>query len=664
MQNIDFPSDFLDASKSDWEASALRALKGATLDALNTSVAGGLEIKPIYQGHMDSAPLQLREASRPWKIIQRSDHPDIPEANTQILEDLEGGADGIELVLPSSSRAFGAGLSVQRLNDLLKLLEGVEPDLINFRLECGYEGSAALALLVEACKQKGVSPERLTVDGVSDPLSLFARAGRVNNCFTRLELRAQDLFGYAHKNRIQGTLLRGDGRCYHDAGANSVQELGLALSSLLYYLRTFENGAVSPDYLTGSVSASLSASADQFGTIIKARAMRQLWARLLDVSDLPFQPLKIHMETSWRMMTQRDPWVNMLRTTVAAFAAGIGGADSVNVLPFTLPLGLPNAFARRIARNTQLILMEESNLAQVSDPAAGSGLIEERTEELAKAAWDYFQQIEKEGGILQALCSGVIHKDVHAARQHEDQLVATGRHPITGTSAFPNLGEADVEVLHVEVDDIGESASRRDLPDPTPDGQLIETIAQAFVDGAGLVDIQASRPQVGVNDCPPLELVRLATPFELLRDKADDHTETQGNPPKVFLATLGPVTQHTARATFASNFYATGGFINAGDKHFDSIDAMMACFRISEAKIACICSSDKVYEEQALDVLKGLKAVGALRVTIAGRPKDLLEELTENGLDAALCQGCDILAELKNCFEVIGVSLADEVEAI
>ncbi len=664
MQNIEFPKDFLEATHRDWEASALRALKGVTLDALSTPIAGGLEIKPLYQGYTDSAPLQLRECSHPWKIIQRSDDPIISGANVQMLEDLEGGADCIELVLPGSPRGLHGGLSVQRIDDMLRLLDGVKPDLIDFRLECGYEGSATLALLVETCKRLGIEPDQLTVHGVSDPLSVLINSGRVRDSFGRLELRTQDLAGYARSNGIKGSLLRGDGRCYHDAGANSVQELGLILSSLLYYMRALEKGSVPAEDLTKHVSACLSASADQFGTIIKARAMRQIWSRLLEAAQLPFQPLHLHMETSWRMMTERDPWVNMLRTTVATFAAGIGGADSVCVLPFTSPLGLPNAFARRIARNTQLILIEESNLAQVSDPAAGSGLVEERTEDLANAAWSYFQKIEKEGGVPGALASGVIHSDVMKARREEDRLVATGRHPLTGTSAFPSLEKLDVDVLKENADQIGEVTTRIELPEPSTDGQLIEAVAKALTKGVGLVDIQASRKQLGESNCKPLKLSRLATPFETLRNKAEAHQETQGDPAKVFLATLGPVAQHTARATFASNFYAAGGFVSSGGKQFNSLDDMISCFRISDARVVCLCSSDKVYKEQAVAALKQLKVAGAKRITLSGHPEDLLPELTENGLDGTIYQGCDMLAELKTCFEAAGVSLSDEVEAL
>ncbi|KZL20937.1 Methylmalonyl-CoA mutase small subunit [Pseudovibrio axinellae] len=658
MHNIDFPTDFLKATQNDWEVSALRALKGAALDALKTPVSDGLEIKPLYQGHPDSAPLQLRERSRPWKIIQRCDHPDIFKANAQMLEDLEGGADGLELVLPASPRVLDGGLNVNRVVDLLKLLEGVKPDLIDFRLECGYEGSATLALLVESCNRMGVRPDQLTVHGVSDPLSVLVSTGRVRDTFERLQLRTQDLVGYVRNNDIRGSLLRSDGRCYHEAGATTAQELGLTLSSLLFYMRTIESGGVPSENISNYVSACLSASADQFDTIIKARAMRQLWSRLLDAAQLPAQPLYLHMETSWRMMTKRDPWVNMLRTTVAAFAAGVGGADSVTVLPFTLPLGLPNAFARRIARNTQLILIEESNLAQVSDPAAGSGLVEERTEELANAAWSYFQKVEKEGGLPNALFSGLISSDITTARKDEERLVATGRHPMTGTSAFPNLDEKAVEVLQVNPNDIAEIATRLDLAEPSIQGHLIEAVASALRDGAGLVDIQASRTPLGSTECVPLKCSRLSAPFEKLRDQADAFSQSQGKPPKVFLATCGPVAHHTARAAFASNFYAAGGFISTGAVHFENLEDLIASFRVSEAKVACICSSDTIYDEQALEVLKELKDAGAVRVTVAGRPKDLLRTLSENGLDAPIYQGCDMLAELKKCFEVVGVSPA------
>lgn len=664
MQHVDFPNEFLDATQADWEAAALKALKGAGLDALVSKGGGDLPVKPLYLGAADSAPLQLREAGAPWKIIARADHPNIQAANAQILEDLEGGADGIELVLPSSSRAFGTGLSVQTLDDMIALLNNVQSNLITWRLECGYEGSAVLALLVEACKKQGVTPSQLTVDCVSDPFSVLARNGRIGDGFARLEQRGHDLCGYAHRQGLKGAQIRADGRYFHDTGADSVQELGLTLSSLIFFLRSLEVGGIPQEQLTRSVTAVLSATANQFETIIKARAMRLLWARLLEASQLPQVPLLLHMETSWRMMSKRDPWVNMLRTTVAAFAAGIGGADSVCVLPFTQVLGLPNSFARRMARNTQLILIEESQLAQVGDPGAGSGLIEERTQDLAAAAWAYFQRLEAQGGMYEAMQKGTIASDIHASGAAEAKLVATGRQPLTGTSAFPNLAEAEVDVDQAEITELGASARRVDLPAPTADGALIDHIAAALRDGAGLADIHTSRSREGTTKVAQLTMSRLAEPFEDLRDRADACQIATGSAPHVFLATLGSLADHTARATYATNFFATGGFQSTGNQLFDGLAAMVEAFRQSNAKIACLCGSDRIYGEQADAAIRDLKAAGAERIVIAGGPNELVLQLKQSGLNSVIARGANMLEELNACFDVLGFSAAHEVEAL
>ena len=199
-----------------------------------------------------------------------------------------------------------------------------------------------------------------------------------------------------------------------------------------------------------ALSFLLVADADEFLTVAKLRALRRLWARVEQACGLEPKPIRLHAETAWRMTTRRDPWVNMLRTTVAAFSAGIGGADGVTVLPFTAALGLPDAFARRIARNTQLILLDESNLARVADPAAGRGGFEALTDALCEKAWGLFQEIEREGGILESLKGDKLQARIAAVRAQREKAVATRKEPITGTSEFPNINEAEVAVLHAD----------------------------------------------------------------------------------------------------------------------------------------------------------------------------------------------------------------------
>ncbi len=245
---------------------------------------------------------------------------------------------------------------------------------------------------------------------------------------------------------FRGPFAVADGRVIHNAGGSEAQELAFALACAVTYLRAMEAGGMPLDAARRVIYFRLAADADQFLTIAKFRAVRKLWARVEQACGLSPVPAYVSAETAWRMMTRRDPSVNMLRATVAVFAAGVGGADAISVLPFTAALGLPNRLARRIARNTQLMLLEESNIAKVSDPTAGSGGIEDLTSQLCEAAWALFQEIEKAGGAAEALEQGAIQSKVSATRAEREKAVARRKDALTGTSEFPNIHE---EMVHV-----------------------------------------------------------------------------------------------------------------------------------------------------------------------------------------------------------------------
>lgn len=282
------------------------------------------------------------------------------------------------------------------------------------------------------------------------------------------------------------------------------------------------------------------------------------------------------------MLTQRDPDVNMLRATIAAFSAGLGGANSINVLPHTLALGLPDAFARRIARNTQLVLLEESNLDKVSDPAAGSGGIETLTKQLCEAAWAQFQDIEKAGGPFAALETNIIQTKVAAVRAARDVNIAKRKDVLTGASEFPNLHEKTSAVLDA-----------KPVTGLSPDEVVIRF--------------------------DPLAPIRLAAPFEALRDVSDQILNTSGKRPRVFLANLGTAADFTARATFAKSFFETGGIEAIDTEGFSDPAALATAFKSSGAALVCLCSSDKVYAARAEAVAKALHDAGA-KAYLSGRP--------------------------------------------
>jgi methylmalonyl-CoA mutase len=301
---------------------------------------------------------------------------------------------------------------------------------------------------------------------------------------------------------------------YHDAGASTAQELGLSMGTAVAYLRELTAFGLTVDQAAGQLEFRYAASADQFLTIAKLRAARRLWSRVAEACGIgpAGAAQRQHAVTSMVMMTERDPWVNMLRTTVACLGAGVGGADAITVLPFDSALGLPDDFARRIARNTQAILLDESNLARVIDPAGGSWYVEQLTDQLARAAWDWFQQVERAGGQQAALRSGLVATRIAQNWAKRSANLARRREAITGVSEFPNLGEQPV------------------VREPAP-----------------------PRPGGG------LPWVRRSEAFEALRSRSDAILAATGARPRVELVTLGATAVHTARSAFAANLFRGGG---------------------------------------------------------------------------------------------------------
>jgi len=365
------------------------------------------------------------------------------------------------------------------------------------------------------------------------------------------------------------------------------------------------------------IYARLSADADQFLTMAKFRALRLLWARVEQSCELTSQPLFIAADTAWRMLTQRDPDVNMLRATIAAFSAGLGGANSINVLPHTLALGLPDAFARRVARNTQLVLLEESNLDKVSDPAAGSGGIETLTRQLCEAAWAQFQNIESAGGPFAALERNIIQTKVAAVRDARDVNIAKRKDVLTGASEFPNLHEKTPAVL-----------------DAKP--------------------VTALSPEEIVIRFDAIAPIRLAAPFETLRDLSDRLLKTSGKRPAIFLANLGTAADFTARATFAKSFFETGGIEAIDTEGFSDPAALAAAFKSSGAALVCLCSSDKVYAVGAEAAARALHDAGAKHIYLAGRPGELEAALRTAGVGEFIFAGGDALAMLKTAYKRLG----------
>lgn len=655
---LTIPDSFLNASEATWLEMVDRALKGTERSRLVGLTEDGQEIEPLYARRHEGAPYQMRPAQKRWDIVQRIDRVDPKGANGQILEDLQGGASGLELVFATSTAAGGLGIHLDDLSGMQTLLDGVLLDLVQLRLIAGHEGTAVLSLLIAYAERSKIDAATLNVNAGIDYLGWLAMRGKCRTAIAEVEARVADATGYFESAGLRGELFLADGRIWHGAGATQAEELACAFATAVHYMRVLENAGVAPESWAQRVGFTLVADTDQLGTIAKARAARRIWASLLEACDLQQQRMNLHMQTSYRMLTRNDPWVNMLRSTVAAFSAGIGGADSITVLPFTQAIGLPDGFARRLARNTQSILLEESNLHMVADPSAGSGAIEARTDGLVAATWEKLQQIDAEGGLLQSLTNGKVQARIQASRERRQLDVALRRRPITGVSEFPDLNEKGVEVLDERPSDVSRVAHDLTLP-PAGSGQLFRYCVDAGLNGTTLPEINEALPQRG--ECEPIEVMReyrLSEGFEELRDVAASAAETR---PVVFLACLGSRAQFAARASWVSNAFATGGLTLLGGAETTDIEALMDAFRGSGAKIACIVSSDKVYEVRAAEVARELAAAGAIHLYLAGKPGDHEEEWRAAGVGTFVHAGCNLLDVLKNVHQRLG--LVSELES-
>lgn len=616
-------AEFPAASREDWQrlVGAVLAKSGkpglagaAAEEALATEVEDGLTAQPLYTAQ-DAAPAPGWPGFAPftrggraqgaavsgWDVRQQHADPDPARTSEAVLADLENGVTSLWLTLG------GDGLPVDALP---VVLNGVYLDLAGVVLDAGAEFAEAAARLLARYES---GPSRVASGAAgnlgADPLGLVARTGQDADTARHLADAA------ALASRCDGEFpgvraLVADALPYHEAGASAAQELGLSLSTAVAYLRALTEAGLSAQAAAGQLEFRYAAVADQFLTIAKLRAARRLWSRVTQACGIGAGAAqRQHAVTSTVMMTERDPWVNMLRATVACFAAGAGGADAVTVLPFDSALGLPDDFSRRIARNTQAVLLEEANLGRVVDPAGGSWYVERLTDSLARAAWDWFQRVERAGGHLAALRSGLVADRIAENWAKRSADLARRREAVTGVSEFPNLAERPL------------------VRPPVP-----------------------ARPGGG------LPRVRRAAAFEALRSRSDAVLAETGARPAVALVPLGPPAVYTPRATFAANLFQAGGIetplLDAGGS--PDAGALGAAFAASGARVACLCSSDALYAEQAEAAAAALKAAGAGYVVLAGRPGERRAAYAGAGVDEFVYAGGDALAALNAVYEKIG----------
>ncbi len=610
---LQLAGDFATPTREDWEVEVLKVLnrrrpegKELTIEQamkrLRTITVDDLTIEPLYTesnvplGHPGVMPFTRGTMVKTspmtgWDIRQLHEDPDVEFTRREVLADLERGASSVWLRTGSDAIA---------VDNVAAVLAEVEPDLAPVSISSAEDQVSAAKALAAWWKAAGAHHARGNLG--LDALALAARTGEAPDLGAQAEWVNAALAELPAVRALTVDVLP-----YDDAGASDVDQLAFAIATGVAYLRDLEAAGISPAAAFGQIAFRVSANADQFTTVARLRALRRLWARVGEVSGVPANARGAvqHAVTSWRMVTRDDPWVNLLRGTIATFAAAVGGAEIITCLPFDTAWGLPDEFSRRMARNTQAVASEEANIGRVSDPAGGSWYVEELTESLAAKAWQAFQAIEAAGGMASALTSGLVAERIGASTAERVNRLAHRKLPLTGVSMFPK-------------------------PDEEP--------------------VQA-KPRPAAPERNGLAPHRDSEVFEALRDRA----AAADVAPAVFLACLGARRDFGGRETFTSALLGVGG-ITRPSSEGGTPEEIVAQVQATGAKMVILCSSAKVYAAQAVDVARALKDAGVASVFIAGRKTETASDEVDSVIDGEVFDGMDVVAFLADAMDRIGVA--------
>ena len=618
-------AEFPAATRRDWQRLVARVLHGPTASPdgtadpereLATLTLDGIEISPLYTsddatgglGYPGQAPfVRGRTAGGHrlgWDIRGQYRHPDPAIAREQIMTDLDGGVSSLWLAAGEGS------IPVAAIPDVLA---EVYLDLATVVLDAGEHAGAAARLLLEEAGRRGVADGKLRAVLGIDPIGLLARTGLDTPMGDAAELAARCA---ADRPGVRAIVV--DALPFHDAGGTDATELGCALAAGVEYLRALAEAGLPMAAAFGQLEFRYAATADQFATIAKLRAARRTWSRVGGRCGVSGEAAgqRQHAVSSWPMMTRRDPWNNILRGTLACFAASAGGADAITVLPFDAALGLPDALALRVARNTHALLAEESNVARVIDPAGGSWYVESLTEALAQRAWVWFQEIERAGGLRAAIRSGMVADRIAASRDARRESLAHRREAVTGVSEFPMIGE---------------TLLRR----PAAGGQL----------QAGGHPQAEGHPLAG-----GLPRIRWAQWHEELRDRADAYTRSSGAPPTVALVLVGAPRAAAARAAEVTALLAPAGIAAAPAGSAPGAEpGPVSGDRVPP--VAVVCCADDASEDDVTAAIARLRAAGASLVLLAAAP----DSGAAAAADEFIAAGMDVLALQRRALDALEV---------
>lgn len=701
--------EFNAPTKEEWREAAEKLLKGAPFDkVMKRKTPEGITLEPIFwKDVLDGLPaaetlpgfdsfLRGTTASgyseEPWEISQELPYGTPKEFNQAATADLMRGQNSLNVLLDIATlkgldpdtamvgEVAACGLSLACIADIKTAFKDIIPEAISFHLRSGCSGMTVGALFFAWLKELGADPAKVKGSLGMDPLAVKAAAGQVpadlGTLFEEQAVLAKHCTKHAPGIRAVGVSTLP----YHQAGASAVEELGLALATGSAYLTELIERGLSVDDAARQIRFSFAVGGNFFMEIAKLRAARVLWAQVVSAfgGSQDAQKIQMHARTGLYNKTQKDPYVNMLRTTTEALSGVIGGVDSLCVGNFDEVTRVPDEFSRRISRNTQVILQEECELTSVVDPAGGSWAIEWLTNQVSEKSWAFFQEVEAQGGMTDALISGFVADKLAATNASNNQQLNQRRASLIGTNVYPNLEEKSLEERipdYAALRDLRakEIADARTATDEDTDTKVmaalskilestrenaLDTIINAFLGGATIGEVtrtiraSATPPEA----IKPLPSVRLAQGYENLRAASAKFADATGSAPKIFLTNLGPLRRHKLRADFTKNFFAAGGFEIISPPGFESPEDAVNALKESGAGITVICGADPDYEEMFASFAEAIKiALPEMQIVLAGYPGENEEAYKAAGMDDYIFVKSDNYTVNRSYLEGLGV---------
>ncbi len=708
-KELNIGNDFNSPSFEEWKKVVEKDLKGVPFDKkLITKTYEGINLNPLYTKQDIINLPQINEMpgfknflrgsnasmyiNNEWEINQEIVTADSIDFNEQLKHELSRGQNSVVILLDKATQmgldadyakvgeVGNGGLSISGLNSFTRALKDIDLTKYPLHMDCGF--SAVQMLMIFNAYLKNQKIDLKTVKGsiYADPLGYLAREGRlpteIEFAFDRLAVVTR----WAKKNAPFIRTIGASGISYHNSGASAVQELAFVIATLIEYIEKLTQRGLDIDTIAQKTRLSFGVGPFYFMEVAKFRAARLLWSKIVELYGGKTESLQmyIHAKTGLFNQTIFDPYVNMLRTTTEAFSAIIGGINALTTNPFDESFRTPDEFSRRIARNTQIILNEESHLNALIDPAGGSFYIEKLTDDVAKASWKLIQQIQSNGGMLKSIIDGFPQVEIEKISEEKKKDVAKRKYVIVGTNSYANNKESKLESYFINYEEIHKkraeylqkfrTSGSREVNEKvleelgklveSNDDEMIEVGTEAVLNGATLGEIvKASRAKTNESvSVKALKIFRLSEDFEKLRETSLSYEKQNGCKPKVFLATMGPLAQFKARADFSRGFFEIAGFDVIYPQGYQSTEEAVSEVLKSKTKIVVICSTDDTYPDLVPPLVKGIKAAdSSIQVILAGYPKEQIETHKQNGVDDFIYLGADAYSIILSLMKKTGV---------